>query len=296
MLVMMENWKDLLAFNRSERRGVWILLVIIFVLTGINVLVGNQSGKNNPVKMTRLMTESRKEFDRFRSARQPEGRYQVKNRQGKDSLFFFDPNTLDTSGWVLLGLSEKQAAVIRGYTRKGGRFRTREDLKKSFVISERFYQKVEPWIRISMEVSTVSPAGHPAVKTPQVICINTADTTQLKRLRGIGTVLASRIVSYRNSLGGFHTVEQLQEVYGLAPEVLQQNRDRLSISQPDLRIININETPERELASHPYISKKLAWIISTIRSEGRILSREDLINRIPSGIPVPENLWPYLTF
>ncbi|MFO7721979.1 MAG: helix-hairpin-helix domain-containing protein [Bacteroidales bacterium] len=292
----MENWKDLLAFNRSERRGIWILLVVIFALTGTNVFVATQSGKTDPVKMTRLMNESRKEFDRFRSARLPDDRHRDRIRQNKDSLFFFDPNTLDADGWVLLGLSVKQAAVITGYVKKGGRFRTREELKKSFVISERFYQKVEPWIRISPEGTITSPAGHPSFKTPQTLCINTADTAQLKRLRGIGTVLASRIVNYRESLGGFHAVEQLQEVYGLAPEVLLQNRDRVTISEANLNIMNINEIPEKVMASHPYISKKLAWVISTIRSESRILSREDLMQRLPSGISIPENLWPYLTF
>jgi competence protein ComEA len=292
----MENWKDLLAFNRSERRGIWVLVLIILCLTGIDVVISNKKQSHDPVEITRIMSDSRKGFDVFRMKNSKGGKFQNRSKPVNDSLFFFDPNKLDTSGWVMLGLSAKQAAVITSYTRKGGRFRSKDDLKRSFVITEKFYSRVEPWIRISPGEVPSEKSGQSDRGLQSTICINTADTSELRKLKGIGTVLAGRIFNYRESLGGFHRTEQLLEVYGLSPEVFEQNRHRMSIRAPGLKYIHINEASPKVLDSHPYVSKKLTWVITTLRSESPIRSREDLMQRLPSGVSIPDHLWPYLVF
>jgi competence protein ComEA len=292
----MENWKDLLTFNRAERRGICVLALIIMLMAGINVMISNEPAARDKVIITRILADASADLDRHQTLHPKHDICQSKSQSRKDSLFFFDPNTLNATGWMLLGLSEKQAAVITGYVKKGGSFKTKEDLKRSFVISEKFFLKVEPWIMITKSNNLPKEKVITGSLRSSTICLNEADTTALKQLKGIGVVLALRIVQYREALGGFFAVEQLYEVYGLKQEVVQQNLHRVSISNRDLRIVRINEAPQKGLETHPYINRKLAWIICTVRAEAQIVSKEDLLARLPAGITVPENLWPYLVY
>lgn len=96
--------------------------------------------------------------------------------------------------------------------------------------------------------------------------VNTADTLQWDRLPGIGTVLARRIVKFRERLGGFHTVEQVGETYGLADSVFKKIQPLLQLGDVSLRKIDLNDTDEKSLADHPYIRTKLARVIIRYRN------------------------------
>ncbi|MBR4803620.1 MAG: helix-hairpin-helix domain-containing protein, partial [Bacteroidales bacterium] len=117
------------------------------------------------------------------------------------------------------GLQPKQAQAAEKYRQRGGVFRKKDDLKKLFFVDEDDFQILEPYIVIkkipererSYEHSTAN-AQRPA--ETKKIELNTADTSDLKELRGIGSGYAKRIVKYRERLGGFCKPEQLLEVYG----------------------------------------------------------------------------------
>lgn len=291
----MENWKDLLTFNRSERRGIWLLILLIIISNFTNFIIRRNRETVDPVRLSIIYEESTpglmQRANDYSYRKKP-----MKNRSsGRDSLFFFDPNTITSGQWQMLGLSEKQAAVITKYTSGGGSFRKKEDLRKSFVISESFYAKVEPWIRIVPQSTTEKKPGVSGYHR-NLICINQADTTEFKRLKGVGSVLASRIINYRNSLGGFHSEDQLAEVYGLSAEVVEWNSNVLSVDKENIRTIPVNGVSEKILASHPYITKKLAYVIVAMREDAPIISEQDLINRLPSGVSLPPHLLPYLRY
>ena len=98
--------------------------------------------------------------------------------------------------------------------------------------------------------------------------INTADTTQLSAIRGIGSILSSRIVKFRNKLGGFVSQEQYQEVYGLPPEVVVELRKSTYIStgfQPTK--IDINIADVATLSAHPYLTYRQSRSIVHYRSQ-----------------------------
>lgn len=300
----MEHWKDLLAYNRSERRGIWLLILLIIAVTSTRLLMQTWGKQDQAINIEHILAESAPRFrnQSWQSQKRKDDRGDYGHGK-KDSLFHFDPNTIDAATWQTLGLSEKQASVITGYTSKGGRFRTKEDLKKSFVISERFFAKVEPWIRIQSQTPerppTDSESGQKQAKDrpwQASVDLNSADTAQLKYLKGIGSVLAQRIVTYRSLLGGFHTTAQLEEVYGLTPEVIRMNQPRLIVAETDITGIKINTASEKSLAAHPYINRKLAYMIVTIRQERPIASLEDLRKRLPPESIIHEHLLPYLRF
>ncbi|MEA3478374.1 MAG: helix-hairpin-helix domain-containing protein, partial [Bacteroidota bacterium] len=85
------------------------------------------------------------------------------------------------------------------------------------------------------------------------IDINRADSTQLLPLPGIGPVFAGRIIKYRNLLGGYVSVDQLGEVYGLSAETLDLIRGRITIDTSLICKMQLNHATFRELLRHPYL-------------------------------------------
>ena len=93
-----------------------------------------------------------------------------------------------------------------------------------------------------------------SAKTDEMVELNSADTTRLKMLRGIGSGYAKMIVAYREKLGGFYKAEQLLEVYKFPDETYQKIKHQLSVDTTLIRKIKINQTTVKQLKSHPYIS------------------------------------------
>lgn len=149
--------------------------------------------------------------------------------------FRFDPNTVSVEDLRRLGFSQKQAQSIDNYRQKGGRFRRPADFAKSFVVADSVYKRLEPYIDIPL------------------LDINKADSAALLALPGIGPYFASKIVSFRERLGGYSTVEQLLEIYHFDQAKLDGLRDLITCSQP--RPYALWTLPEEELARHPHISR-----------------------------------------
>lgn len=114
-----------------------------------------------------------------------------------------------------------------------------------------------------------------------IVDINTADTSTLQQLRGIGPVFASRIVKYRNRLGGFVSTNQLLEVYGMSEERFNAIEPHLSLSDSHIKLIPVNSASLDELRRHPYIDYYQARAIIDFRnSVGPLRSHDDLL-KIP---------------
>jgi competence ComEA-like helix-hairpin-helix protein len=109
--------------------------------------------------------------------------------------------------------------------------------------------------------------------------LNSADTTDLKTLKGVGSYYAKNIVKYRNQLGGFYEVNQLLEVYGIEQELILNNKDFLMVDSSLVRKININETTAGELKKHPYIHWRIANSIVLYRANhGKYKSVQNIQN------------------
>lgn len=197
----------------------------------------------------------------------------------------FDPNGLSVQQWNTLGLSVKQAQVIKNFEAKGGRFRKKEDLARIYSISDADYRRLSPYIRINsiegkeesryvQEQNVGFSKNEKSVHlTKEIkessIDIEKADSAEWVVLKGIGPVLANRIIKYRNALGGFTDIDQIAEVYGLPPETYALIKDKLYLQEGTVKKINVNKANAAELSRHPYISRKQAqWIINYREQHG----------------------------
>lgn len=113
----------------------------------------------------------------------------------------------------------------------------------------------------------------------KIVELNSADTTALKTLKGIGSYYAKSIVKYRDQLGGFYELNQLIEVYGIDPEVLENNKMFIKVDSTLVQKININTTTAEELKKHPYIKWRIANSIVLYRANhGKYKSVQNIQN------------------
>lgn len=258
---MEQNWKDYLSFTQKERRGIWVLLVLIGISNAVPHFIPE------------------KKMDEVLLLKEIEDTVTVKPRQPQ--LFTFNPNTLDSAGWLKLGIHQRSIRTIRNYVRKGGRFRKPEDLERIYGFRKEDYERLMPFIRIpdtSKKIQDTSKPRYENKKTaPTIIDINTADTAAFIALPGIGSKLANRIIAFREKLGGFYTVEQLAETYGLRDSIFQKIKPRLKCTAGHVRKININTADANTLKQHPYLKWPIANAIVQYRQQhGEYKELEDL--------------------
>lgn len=221
----------------------------------------------------------------------------------KGALFKFDPNTLDAAGWERLGLRDRTIRTITNYRNKGGKFYKKEDLQKIWGLPNGFYKRVAAYINIetrsyNKEAEDLRRSGNtPKNITYNKIDINTADTATWKALPGIGSKLAARIMNFRSKLGGFVSIEQVGNTYGLPDSTFQLIKPKLDLGNTSNSKIKINTATKEELSAHPYITWELAKTIVAYRQQHGILKNsDDLKNLMIMDEKSMERLLPYLQF
>lgn len=278
--------RDYFTFSRNERKGIIILLLIIFVLAIANKMIFYFE---KPAKLDRTLFDSAKhELAQFNdSVNLGLQKQTLKSKDSRDGeslssgrsektdkvesfakgisstqFFKFDPNKCSNEDFRRLGFSGRQTEVIRKYIATGAIFRNKEDFFKIKVITEKQKEILSPWFEIS---ETVQEPVREDTKFA-AIDINSADSITLEQLPGIGKILSKRIIKYRDLLGGFYTINQLKEVYGLSEPTIIQIEKSIKIDKSGVRKIDINFGDINDLSRHPYIKKNLAVKIIKFRS------------------------------
>ena len=182
-------------------------------------------------------------------------------------LFDFDPNTVTKNELEQLGFKPWQAENIVKYRSKGGRFKQPSDIAKIHGVDAGFAEKIMPYIKIESHAQTAS--------YDILVNINTATASDFQKLKGIGEAYSKRIVAYREKLGGFISVEQLREVYGMTDELYNSISANLEIKGEPVRKININNADFKTLVSHPYIDNKIANAILSYRDFAKTIKSTD---------------------
>jgi DNA uptake protein ComE-like DNA-binding protein len=278
--------RDYFTFSRKERNG---MLVLIFIMTLMVVwppvarlFQKEQAPDFTAFKKTidsfqmRLQSQSERDTNvamAYLSDRDKSAAYHEQSENKSSALFSFDPNTLDEDGWKKLGISERTIKTILNYRNRGGIFKKKEDLQKIYGLRANDFQRLEPFIQIpppeirsKPPVAYATPPAEAKIKSA-VLELNGADSIQLTDLKGIGPVLASRILKFRNRLGGFYCMAQLKEVYGLSPETFEELQKQVSLDTVLIKKIDLNAVSINELKAHPYFKNPLAQTIISYREQ-----------------------------
>lgn len=271
--------KEWFLHSKKERRGIVVLILILVAVILMRYFLPQAEFKEEE------LTELKKNLDKFHCQMASEEPKAVKSKSFNSypkfsnkqaaSYFIFDPNTIDSGSFVKLGFSPKQVSSILRYRLKA-KFRSKNDFKKLYVVSESMFTKLEAYIRIAETIPHHTKQKD--ADTIKYIELNTADTSLLKQLRGIGGYYANKIHAYKKALGGFAFKEQLMEIKGIDSIRYQLFAHTVIIDTTHIRKLNINTLNEWELSRHPYVGKYLAKGIINYRNfKKKIQSTDQLI-------------------
>ncbi len=222
------------SYSKRETNGLLILIplmVVIILVSSIykrSLTASKTLSKDNA--FTQLLVDEIKSITHQKSTPQPD--------QFKSTIKLipvrFDPNKASTAQLELMGLSKKLVQTINNYRLKGGVFRIKNDLAKIYGLDKESFDKLYDYIDLPENL----PSRAIAIKNqkrkyndlpiPVIKDINTATREDFATIRGIGEVLSQRIVSFRSGLGGFHSMDQLNEIYGLKDTVMMRLKEHFT--------------------------------------------------------------------
>ena len=289
-------WKNFFYFTKTERQGIIVLAVLILGVFALPTILMHSTPPQEPNAAEQELFC--KEYDEFisslketKAGQMVDGKFIKGSPRREINLAVFDPNTADSITFLSLGLPSWMIKNILRYRERQGWFHHPEDFRKIYGLTEEQYQTLLPYIRIreKRQSITVSRQSKDTMQlltmqnTPRdtlfkyqpgtVISLNSADTAELKKIPGIGSGIARKIVNYRKQLGAFHRIEQLQEIQ-LKVEKL---RPWFSIDADQIRRINLNKASMERMMRHPYINFYQAKVIVEYRKKkGNINSLKQL--------------------
>lgn len=289
--------REFFYLQKSDRKVILTLLAVIVIALGVIFFTGETAEKNTQEELA--------------SSNNPRA-YKTETLPIRQvERFFFDPNTADSAQLRRLGLQTFQIRNIYKFRAAGGIYRKPLDFAKLYGLTVKEYRELEPYIRISSDylpAATLVKEGATAIvkhdttmvrRYPQKInetahvVLNTADTTELMTVPGIGPYFARKIVQYGQRLGGYVSVDQLDEIEDFPTEA----KRFLVVEDATPQKLNVNKLTLNELKRHPYINFYRAKDITDYRRlHGPLHSLNDL--RLSRDFP-PEiiaRLAPYVEF
>ena len=288
---MKQEFNKRLKFTTKEKRGgilVLVILVSVIVVPGFFY----KYKKGPVIELTAFEDSIITDFSNKRKADfEKKKQYSQSNFNNKYlskeyQLEPFDPDTLSLEGWQKLGLSPKQSEVMLTYRERIGGFVKIENLYEAFVLDSIKVNKWKPYL-----VFNAKP------KKVEKIELNSADLEELTKLKGIGPAYAERIIKFRDKLGGFHSREQLREVFGIPTETLDAIIPLCRVSQNSHVKLKVNQLTIEELASHPYFNFKTAKVLINYREQHGSFKQIDDLKKIQAfDQDFIEKINPYLNF
>lgn len=289
---------NVFGFSKTETNGFLVLIVLVF-LAAIVPRVYFRFHKpdfGSDESLGDWVAQMEKSISLKRESEEKKEVVTIRSRTN------FDPNSASLKTLTEVGIPDILAKRIINYRNKGGKFRRIDDLKRIYGFSDELYAMVKPQIHIeSIEEeleNDMSGAVYATVDIAEDISfdLNTATIEELKKIRGIGDILSKRIIKYRDLLGGYQDIIQLNEVYGLKPEVIQEISKYATISD-HFNKLSLNEIDSiKHLASHPYIDYNLARAIINYRTvHGNFQSIDELQNIKVLDDSLYHKIAPYLS-
>lgn len=254
----MKNFvKNYLQFSKKERWGMIILFVLIALFILFPILY--------QPPQTRVYTDSLfypvNQATASPSSRVGEEKIEPNKSTKPFHLFSFDPNFATAQQWEELGLTEQNIRTIFNYKAKGGRFKQASDLQKIWGIRKEDaarlipYAHIEPTTLYNTNYAKYQSTRNYSKPSIPIIDINTASLENWEALPGIGPVLAARIIKFRDKIGGFSELVQVQKTYGISDSLFK-------LIQPFLKLGTTEGNP---LQTKPNIN--LATLAQLIKAE-----------------------------
>ena len=273
--------KDYFSFSKKERLAVIILLLTMGCFIAFPYFY-------SPILPPPIINNALAEFIREQNTQMDSAENVLpkpspKNNQYaiKGIQFPFDPNTASENDWKRLGIQEKTIQTLVNYRNKGGKFKQAQDLRKIWGFRKEDADRLLPFVHIAksdtffstqktnQEKWKLGAEGPPKTKASLItfIDINSASIEDWKSLPGIGEVLAGRIIKFRDRIGGFSGIEQVQKTYGISDSVFKLITPYLKVNTKTINRLNINTANAYDLRIRTNLPDVVAKAIIVYRQQ-----------------------------
>lgn len=265
--------KSHFKYSTSQRSGIFLLLalIIVFQLVYFFVDLDPMETENNKEKQAWLSLQS--EMDKATEEKQT---------TATPKIYPFNPNFITDFKGYKLGMSVQEIDRLIAYRKTNKYVNSAQEFQAVTKVSDSLLKVIAPYFKFPDWVNNKKEfkAYQNSEKKEKVVVLDINEATQedLKKIYGIGDALSERIIKEKQKLGGFMSMEQMNDVWGLSPEVIAQLNINFKIKTvPVVKKIDINNATIKELMQLPYFKYALAKSIVTFRSMNNgIKSKEDL--------------------
>lgn len=274
--MIFETIKSFFKYSRQQRTGVFLLFIIIIALQLAYFFVDFSSfSKESPEKEKWLSLQSQ-----IDSLKQEKLDYVPK-------IYPFNPNFITDYKGYKLGMSVPEIDRLLAFRKQNKYVNSAKEFQAVTKVSDSLLNVISPyfkfpdWVNNKKEFRDYKKYPNTAFTKKEkivIIDINQATQEDLIKIYGIGEAISLRILKFKESLGGFVSMEQMNDVWGLSPEVIENLNTHFKISAtPTVRKIDINNASIKELSLFPYFKYPISKNIVTFRSmNGDIKNIEDL--------------------
>ena len=263
-------------FQRNQRTAVFLLfgIIVLFQLAYFFVDLSSVS-KVSPEKEKWLSLQSK-----IDSMKQGKRDYVAK-------IYPFNPNFITDYKGYRLGMSVPEIDRLLAFRKENKYVNSPKEFQAVTKVSDSLLNAISPyfkfpdWVNKKKEYKEYKNYPNTAFAKKEklvIIDINKASQEDLIKIFGIGEAISLRILKFKESLGGFVSMEQMKDVWGLSPEVIENLNSHFKVlALPNVKKIDINNASIKELSQFPYFNYQLARQIVTFRSmNGDIKNSEDL--------------------
>jgi len=279
-MIEKDDIKSFFNFSKDQRKGILLLFFIIIGLQiGYYFMDFNPIHKPSPEEQNWLSLQST--IDTLK----------LQKHEKSYKMYPFNPNFITDFKGYKLGMKVEEIDRLLAFRKQGKFANSPEEFQKVTRISDSLLDAIAPFFKFPDWVNKKNQGNYqnsyaksnwkefPKKVAMKVLDINQATKEDLMKVYGIGDAISDRILAQKDTYGGFVSMEQMNEIWGLSPEVISNLNKYFKItSLPKIKKININNASIKELGQFPYFKYPISKNIVTYRSMNGDLKIEDLAN------------------
>ena len=256
--------KSHFKFSRSQRNGIFLLVIIIVTLQCIYFFVDFSNSEY--IVNTEELKKYEQEIDSLK---------QINIEERAPKIYPFNPNYITDYKGYTLGMSSDEIDRLLRFRDQGDWINSIKQFQEVTKVSDSLLNQISPYFKFPEWITNPKPKNNAVYSDnskPKTFAqkqdLNTATAQQLQKVNGVGKVFSDRIIKYRNKFkGGFIADVQLQDVYGISPEVLERLLNEFTVKTPrQIDKINLNTASTEELVTIQHIDYELAYEIINQRT------------------------------
>jgi DNA uptake protein ComE-like DNA-binding protein len=273
--------QSILNYSKSQRIGILLLFIIIILCQGFYFFSDFKK-----------FEDSKEEQDSWLVNQSLIDSLKLQGKNYKPTIYPFNPNFITDYKGYKLGMSLAEIDRLLAYRKQNRFVNSAEEFQAVTKVSDSLLKTISPyfkfpdWVKHKKEyTSAYAKKEYSKTEKITILDINEATKEDLMEVYGIGDKISDRILEQKNKLGAFVSMEQMDDVWGLSPEVIKKLGQHFEVkSTSKIKKININSASVKELAQFPFFKYALAKEIVIYRSMNGDVKIEDLTKI--KGFPV----------